>query len=131
MKIGKLFGFKEHQELQARPASASPKIDRPATSLATTASIPSLYRAVSIVHTGKCCQIAKDIGQKRFLAREAPPLPLPECALSGECTCRFRKHEDRRQNDERRGPGLTTSGIWYAGPERRQGTPRGRRSTDR
>jgi len=67
--------------------------------------------------------------RRRYLLRDAPRLPLTGCSLSGQCTCKFRKHADRR-DDERRMLGTATIGTWYAGTERRSARCR-RRSRSR
>jgi hypothetical protein len=63
---------------------------------------------------------------KRFLSREAPPLPLPACTKPETCDCKFVHFNDRRQEERR---DILSFARWYAGTERRRGP--GRRSTDR
>ena len=63
----------------------------------------SAFHAVSIKFDNNACQAAKDMEGRRFLARAAPRLPLPEC--SGlECRCHFAHHKDRRSPRDRRSP---------------------------
>ena len=81
------------------------------------------YRAVSLVPTIECYVAAKDSGAKRYLLRDAPRLPLAECATPTNCSCKFRKHADRRDGD-RRLLGEAESSRWFAGSERRQRRPR-------
>ena len=83
------------------------------------------YKSVSIVCPKKCCAAIKAVAGKRFLACDVPSLPLRECTQSNQCSCNFKKHEDRR-DDERRFVG--TMSLLYAGAEKRK--PRGRRQTD-
>jgi hypothetical protein len=74
------------------------------------------YRAVSLTPCPRCAALIKD-AKRRYLLREAPRLPLTDCA-AGQCTCKFRKHDDRRDGD-RRLLGDTTTHRWFAGAERR------------
>jgi hypothetical protein len=84
------------------------------------------YRAVSLAAGVACHAAAKDLVGKRYLMREAPRLPLPQCATPENCSCKYRKHSDRRDGD-RRLLGEVETGRWYAGTERR--LRGGRRST--
>ena len=84
------------------------------------------YRAVSLAPNIKCFAAAKDAAGKRYLLREAPRLPLADCKTPANCSCKFRKHADRRDED-RRLFGKTETGRWFAGSERRNRG--GRRST--
>jgi hypothetical protein len=77
------------------------------------------YRAVSFAPNLMCDAVSKDAAAgKRYLLREAPRLPLAGCATPASCTCRFRKHADRRDGD-RRLLGMFETNRWYAGGERR------------
>jgi hypothetical protein len=84
------------------------------------------YRAVSIRFSSNACDAAKRLADRRFLAREAPPLPLPECRTT-HCSCRYVYHADRRSGEDRRS-GLE-SPFTMAQPNRRVGI--GRRSSDK
>jgi hypothetical protein len=78
------------------------------------------YRAVSLEPCPQCRAAAKarDATGKRYLLREAPRLPLVSCTTPSKCTCKFRKHPDRRDADRRLlGEVITTR--WYPGSERR------------
>jgi hypothetical protein len=83
------------------------------------------YRAVSIAPNIECSALGKDVAGKRYLLREAPRLPLAGCATPATCSCKYRKHADRRDGD-RRLLGTIETGRWFAGAERR--THRIRRS---
>lgn len=61
------------------------------------------FHAVSIKFESNACAAAKEMEGRRFLARAAPRLPLPECN-SLECRCRFTHHADRRSPKDRRSP---------------------------
>jgi len=84
------------------------------------------YRAVSLAPNSVCCAVASDSAGKRYLLCEAPHMPLVNCATPANCSCKFRKHADRRDED-RRLFGETESTRWFAGSEHR--TRRRRRST--
>jgi len=60
------------------------------------------YRAAQIVCDGSACESARALSGIRFLAREVPRLPLPECTHR-PCRCSYIRHTDRRNlSDERR-----------------------------
>jgi hypothetical protein len=84
------------------------------------------YRAVSLAPSIECYAAAKDAAGKRYLMREAPHLPLVDCTMPANCSCKFRKHADRRDGD-RRLLGEAKTSRWFTGSERR--ARRGRRST--
>ena len=91
----------------------------------------SPWHAVSVRVGPEGCLAAKTLEGHRFLAAEAPTLPLTECSDSEACECRFIHYEDRRAGGDRRAPfssGATGTGTGVVGTERRQGG--GRRSTD-
>ncbi len=84
------------------------------------------YHAVSIKPGAYACSAANDIAGQRFLASEAPSLPLPDCDAA-DCECHFTHHNDRRSGKDRRSP-FTSGGIaaatgTFAG-ERRKGRER-------
>ena len=86
------------------------------------------WHAVSVVSTSQSCEAARALKERRFLGKEAPRLPLPQCPRSAQCNCTYRKYADRRsgpRRDEEQVGGRTPPG---AGQERRAG--RGRRRTD-
>ena len=86
----------------------------------------SKYHAVSIKPGAYACSAANDLAGNRFLASEAPSLPLPGCDAA-DCDCHFTHHKDRRTGKDRRSP-FTSGGIaaatgTFAG-ERRKGEER-------
>lgn len=85
-----------------------------------------LFQAVSIFRGVNACERARRFSEHRFLAKNAPPLPLPGCTMPQSCECKYLKHRDRR-GAQRRLTDYTTSRI-YAGVERRR--LKGRRATD-
>jgi hypothetical protein len=86
------------------------------------------YRAVSLVPGIKCCAAAKSAAGKRYLWRETPRLPLVECTMPADCSCKLHKTADRR-DEERRLLGAGVGIRWFAGSEQRKRG--GRRSKDR
>lgn len=60
-----------------------------------------LYAAVSVDPGRQACRAAKKLEGERFLSTEAPSLPLADCDES-TCGCHYRKHEDRRADEDRR-----------------------------
>jgi hypothetical protein len=77
------------------------------------------YRAVSLAPGGVCCVAAKKTPGKRYLLREAPRLPLVDCTMPTNCSCKFRKHTDLRDSD-RRALGAIEASRWLAASERRK-----------
>ena len=65
----------------------------------------SPYHGVSIMPEKNCCSGARNLGERRYLAREAPRLPLPDCDAA-MCHCRYSHFDDRREGDRRRSHAL-------------------------
>jgi hypothetical protein len=61
-------------------------------------SIHNPYHAVSIHQDARACPSALDMGNRRFLAADAPIIPLAECT-SPHCDCKYAHHKDRRRDD--------------------------------
>jgi hypothetical protein len=84
------------------------------------------YHAVSIKPGAYACSAANDLAGQRFLASEAPSLPLSDCNAA-DCECHFTHHKDRRSGKDRRSP-FTSGGMAAAtgtfGSERREGRDR-------
>ena len=56
-----------------------------------------IFHGVSIKTNGDfLCGVAIDLDGKRFLADEAPPLPLNGCADPQNCRCVYEHFDDRR-----------------------------------
>jgi len=86
----------------------------------------SRFHAVSVKPGAYACSAANNIAGQRFLATQAPSLPLPDCDAD-TCECHFVHHNDRRTGKDRRSP-FTSGGIaaatgTFAG-ERRKGDDR-------
>lgn len=112
------------EKVDLKPRGARPSVDASQRSAARV----NAYQAVEIVPCLKACEAAREITGTRFLARRAPVLPLGICDRKGDCTCRFRKHEDRRVGPQRN-PYASELVRAYPGQDRRR--VRGRRQTDR
>ena len=89
-------------------SSTTTKTARPKTSTASTE-----YHAVSVKLAANACEAAKDLDGQRFLSKDSPTLPLPDCDVA-DCGCRFEHHADRRRRQDRRSPfagGIGDTGI--------------------
>jgi hypothetical protein len=85
------------------------------------------FQAISIYRGTTCCAMARKFSDHRFLARDAPALPLVGCTLGQACQCKYIKHRDRRAEPRR----LIDFGVaarLFDGRERR--ARRGRRTGD-
>jgi len=87
------------------------------------------YHGVSIKAGPSCHQTAQKYGSRRFLAGEVPPLPQPTCSVEA-CECRYRHHEDRRDEYDRRHRDNWDPNSRLAQRGDRRGS-HGRRVTDR
>lgn len=88
---------------------------------------PRPYQAISIYRGTDSCKVARRFSDHRFLAREAPQLPLTGCTMNAKCECRYVKHRDRR-SDPRRLIDFGVSPTLFDGKERR--VVNGRRARD-
>ena len=88
------------------------------------------FHAVSIRLGRNACTTAKEIQGERFLASEAPQMPLPGCDVS-DCQCRFVHYKDRRATDDRRNPYSGTMGITTGNLKQEQRTGQDRRESSR
>ncbi len=86
------------------------------------------FQAVMLVcKSGSCAKAHELSGRKqRFLAGEAPALPLQECTHTESCGCHYASFTDRRLTERRE---ASFGSRCYAGPERRR--TKDRRSRDR
>jgi hypothetical protein len=62
---------------------------------------PRPFQAVSIYCGIDPCPNARRLKDERFLAKDAPPLPLGNCSRPKACECRYLKHKDRRSESRR------------------------------
>ena len=116
-------------EKTRKPAAGTAR--RPAKKVAKAKSEQSMsaqpFHCVTLV--GNCPALEGYKG-KRFLATDAPPLPVPECT-SARCQCHYTHHADRRDpNTDRRALGrLAEEQYTLVGNPERRGS-RGRRKSD-
>jgi hypothetical protein len=89
--------------------------------------ITNPYHAVSIVPGESSCGAARELRSRRFLSREAPPLPLASCT-SSTCRCSYRHFDDRRMMKGRRASDRIGQPAAWPGAERRN--LGGRRQSD-
>lgn len=85
------------------------------------------FQAISVFRGVNACALAKRLSEQRFLAKDAPSLPLSGCTMPAACECVYLKHRDRRAA-QRRVMDFTASQRVYTGKERR--FLKGRRATD-
>lgn len=83
------------------------------------------YLAVSVEPTRASCPAAIAIRDKRFLAAEAPTLPLPMCTWPLSCPCKLKTHDDRRARPRREGEHNDVRKV------RKERRVSGRRTSDR
>jgi hypothetical protein len=103
-------------------ATGKTAAERPAAGRATG------YPAVAVIPCSGACAAAVAVAGRRFLAAEAPLLPLRDCTLPAGCHCRYRKFPDRREEDAgRRSPPGSIGANWFRGQDQRHG---GRRRQD-
>ena len=69
--------------------------------MATSAKDP--WKGVAILAEDSACAAAIQLRGKRFLSRNAPRLPLPECTRQDQCHCKYRHLRDRRGPPRRAG----------------------------
>jgi len=108
------------------PLPATPSA--PSSARPATASRTNPFQAVGVVAGARPCAAALGTRGVRFLARQSPRLPLPECDRCDQCRCRFEKFIDRRMHQQRV-PFTNLAAVSFAGVEQRGN--RGRRGTDR
>jgi hypothetical protein len=100
--------------------------DSPTTGPKARRSASRRWHAVAIVPTAASCAAAQTCKGTRYLACEAPPLPLAECDAR-RCGCRYAHFDDRRRGprraDEKTGALPKPVAVDQRGH-------RGRRSTD-
>lgn len=118
---------RRRQPLRVPTPPSSPTPPVPA-SHGQTASRTNAFQAVSVIACPQACAAAARVQGQRFLARQAPRLPLGECDRPGDCRCRFEKFADRRRGSQR-SPYTSLDSPSYGGVEKRRN--RGRRVSDR
>jgi hypothetical protein len=77
------------------------------------------YHCVAIKYRDGACRSVKKLEGKRFLAKEAPQFPLPNCEVR-PCRCSYAHFDDRRVS-ERRTPYHSAMLASYMQQDRRSG----------
>ena len=95
------------------------------------ASRPSRYAAVSLIPGAGACSHARALAGQRILLRDAPALPVSECA-NKRCKCELARHADRRRGeaDRRMGYGMQTELFSSLQGREERRHRRGRRADD-
>lgn len=88
--------------------------------------ITNPYHAIGIVPGLCACEAVRPLARKRYLAREAPPLPAKGCT-ERKCDCHYRHFDDRRGAPRRASDRVAPPRGWN-GVERRNSP--GRRVSD-
>jgi len=60
------------------------------------------FQAIAIFRGATACEIARRFSEHRFLAKDAPSLPLQGCTMPQSCQCCYLKFKDRRAGPPRR-----------------------------
>jgi hypothetical protein len=63
--------------------------------------IDKSWHAVCVVPGRMACEAAQRLRGQRFLSRDAPRLPLPDCNHQAECQCKYQHLADRRGDPRR------------------------------
>lgn len=89
------------------------------------------YHAVAIKVQPYACAAAHKLEGKRYLATDAPRLPLAACDRE-RCECRFQHYGDRRSGRDRRSPfGSGGMAARTGSFEQERRLPEGRRADDK
>jgi hypothetical protein len=92
------------------------------------ARLDKTWHAVCVLPGAAACDAAHALRGRRFLSRDAPRLPLPDCNREAECQCKYQHLADRR-GDPRRADDTAVGMASRAGSNerRRPGERRERR----
>ncbi len=126
--LSRLLGRSAEPSVRPRRMAAPARTSAAEPARPSTASRTNPYQAVSVLACPRACATAGEVQGQRFLARQAPRLPLPGCDRPAACRCRFEKFTDRR-TVQQRSPYNSLHGLGYGGAEKRRN--RGRRGSDR
>lgn len=113
------------------PFSRSKKQNKSAASTVAKPKPVPRYDAVEVVPAAYgACPAVLAIAGKRYLSRDLPKLPLPDCDKA-HCECGYRRHRDRRAGSRRSG-GLQGAKLEIEQEQEDRRIPgrRGRRRTD-
>jgi len=81
--------------------AAKPLIHNKSKDVAAQTGVSKRWHAVAIRPKGSSCEAVQACRSARYLSKEAPHLPLPECTTSDTCTCVYKHHDDRRLQPRR------------------------------
>jgi hypothetical protein len=101
--------------LAARRQAPSPSPPSPPT----RAKAGGRFGAVQIRPRGNACRAAHLLKKHRFLAKNAPSLPLRECTAA-RCACTFSKLSDRRTDGRRLDHGGLSASLFLATSRRKK-----------
>jgi len=59
------------------------------------------FHSVTIRFRDDACPAVQALAKTKFLAKEAPRLPLDECTVPN-CRCQYKHYDDRRDGEDRR-----------------------------
>lgn len=85
---------------------------------ATTADplpVSNRFHAVTIRFQQDACPAVRALANTKYVAKEAPRLPLDACTAS-TCHCEYQHYDDRRDHEDRRGEAAP---LRYEGQQRR------------
>jgi hypothetical protein len=120
------------KKTSARSARAATAMRMVKASRSSVQKNQKAYQSASISF-GKChgaCEAVRELQGTRFLVREVPPVPLPDCTSSG-CNCSYVRHKDRRGfTVERRALYSLGAESFKTGATEDQRTLKSRRSED-
>jgi hypothetical protein len=77
------------------------------------------FGGVQIRTRANACRAAQLLGRQRFLTKDAPALPLPECTAE-RCSCTFSKLSDRRTDGRRLDHGGLSASLFQATTRRKK-----------
>jgi hypothetical protein len=86
------------------------------------------WHAVSVMAGPSSCEAARARPTARYLSRDAPRLPLPDCMSPASCSCSYKHYVDRRGQPRRKDDLSGLRRNLHSGTERRR--VRGRREDD-
>lgn len=87
----------------------------------------SPWHAISVVPTLDSCDAATKLREQRFLSKDAPSLPLPDCTQRKSCRCSYRHFTGRRVGPRRASEAI---GVDKPPPGTDRRKKRGRRKSD-
>ena len=115
--------------LKGKGNTKSSRVKRP-MSVQRSGNPHKRYQGASINYGGCACSAVKAIGEKRFLAEQAPHVPLRTCNAE-RCDCKYDRHTDRRVAEDRRAIFCLQTDLHAVSGKAERRSPSGcRRGTD-